>query len=134
MIEERLRALADEAVADKVKELDPENWHMIEKSILLQSLDHHWKEHLSTLDALRQVVHLRAYAQKTPINEYKQEAFALFERMLGNIREDVTGSIARVQFRMEEPQPEFDLPVLPDFITTHKIGSAPCRERVCQYV
>ncbi|WP_313802020.1 preprotein translocase subunit SecA [Sphingobium sp.] len=119
MIEERLTALADEAVADKVRELDPENWHMIEKSILLQSLDHHWKEHLSTLDALRQVVHLRAYAQKTPINEYKQEAFALFERMLGNIREDVTGSIARVQFRMEEPLPEFDLPVLPDFITTH---------------
>ncbi|UZW56338.1 preprotein translocase subunit SecA [Sphingobium sp. JS3065] len=119
MIEERLTALADEAVAEKVKELDPENWHMIEKSILLQSLDHHWKEHLSTLDALRQVVHLRAYAQKTPINEYKQEAFALFERMLGNIREDVTGSIARVQFRMEEPLPEFDLPVLPDFITTH---------------
>ncbi|KKW92614.1 preprotein translocase subunit SecA [Sphingobium chungbukense] len=119
MIEERLTAMADEAVAEKVKELDPENWHMIEKSILLQSLDHHWKEHLSTLDALRQVVHLRAYAQKTPINEYKQEAFALFERMLGNIREDVTGSIARVQFRMEEPLPEFDLPVLPDFITTH---------------
>jgi preprotein translocase subunit SecA len=119
MIEERLNALADEAVAEKVKEIDPENWHMIEKSILLQSLDHHWKEHLSTLDALRQVVHLRAYAQKTPINEYKQEAFALFERMLGNIREDVTGSIARVQFRMEEPLPEFDLPVLPDFITTH---------------
>jgi len=119
MIEERLTALADEAVAEKVNELDPENWHMIEKSILLQSLDHHWKEHLSTLDALRQVVHLRAYAQKTPINEYKQEAFALFERMLGNIREDVTGSIARVQFRMEEPLPEFELPVLPDFITTH---------------
>ena len=119
MIEERLRTLADAAVADKVRELDPESWHMIEKSILLQSLDHHWKEHLSTLDALRQVVHLRAYAQKTPINEYKQEAFALFERMLGNIREDVTGSIARVQFRMEEPLPEFDLPILPDFITTH---------------
>src|SRR3546814_14403373 len=67
-------------------------------------LDHHWKEHLSTLDALRQVVHLRAYAQKTPINEYKQEAFALFERMLGNIREDVTGSIARVQFRMRSEE------------------------------
>ncbi|MEV4933798.1 preprotein translocase subunit SecA [Sphingobium sp. LSP13-1-1.1] len=119
MIEERLRTLADAAVAEKVRELDPESWHMIEKSILLQSLDHHWKEHLSTLDALRQVVHLRAYAQKTPINEYKQEAFALFERMLGNIREDVTGSIARVQFRMEEALPEFDLPILPDFITTH---------------
>jgi preprotein translocase subunit SecA len=120
LIEERLSALADEAVADKVREVDASDWHMIEKSILLQSLDHHWKEHLSTLDALRQVVHLRAYAQKTPINEYKQEAFALFERMLENIREDVTGSIARVQFRMDEaPMPQFDLPVLPDFITTH---------------
>ncbi|MCP1471103.1 preprotein translocase subunit SecA [Sphingobium sp. OAS761] len=120
LIEERLVALADEAVAEKVAEIDGNDWHMIEKSILLQSLDHHWKEHLSTLDALRQVVHLRAYAQKTPINEYKQEAFALFERMLENIREDVTGSIARVQFRMDQaPLPEFELPVLPDFITTH---------------
>src|SRR5690606_20452000 len=104
----------------KIKDIETADWHMIEKSILLQSLDHHWKEHLATLDALRQVVHLRAYAQKTPINEYKQEAFALFERMLGNIREDVTGSIARVQFRLDQaPLPEFDLPVLPDFITTH---------------
>ena len=112
--------MADAAVAEKVKEIDAADWHMIEKSILLQSLDHHWKEHLSTLDALRQVVHLRAYAQKTPINEYKQEAFALFERMLENIREDVTGSIARVQFRMEQPPMEdYALPVLPDFITTH---------------
>lgn len=120
MIEERLSALADEAVAQKSSEIDTGEWHMVEKSILLQSLDHHWKEHLSTLDALRQVVHLRAYAQKTPINEYKQEAFALFERMLANIREDVTGSIARVQFRMHPSEmPEFDLPVLPDFITTH---------------
>ena len=118
-IEERLSALADAAVAEKIADIDERDWHGIEKSILLQSLDHHWKEHLSTLDALRQVVHLRAYAQKTPINEYKQEAFALFERMLENIREDVTGSIARVQFRMDTPMPEFDLPVLPDFITTH---------------
>ncbi|MBB3980646.1 preprotein translocase subunit SecA [Sphingobium fontiphilum] len=119
MIEERLTALANEAVAAKIADIDPADWHGIEKSILLQSLDHHWKEHLATLDALRQVVHLRAYAQKTPINEYKQEAFALFERMLTNIREDVTGTIARVQFQMEAPLPQFDLPVLPDFITTH---------------
>ncbi|MDI1294834.1 MAG: preprotein translocase subunit SecA [bacterium] len=119
MIEERLSALADAAVEEKIADIDAADWHMIEKSILLQSLDHHWKEHLATLDALRQVVHLRAYAQKTPINEYKQEAFALFERMLENIREDVTGSISRVQFRMDAPLPEFDLPVLPDFITTH---------------
>src|SRR3546814_10942457 len=82
------------------------------------SSDLHWKEHLATLDALRQVVHLRAYAQKTPINEYKQEAFALFERMLSNIREDVTRTIARAQFRMQEPELQ-ELPVLPDFITSH---------------
>ncbi len=120
IVEERITALADAQVAEKIAQVDAESWHGIEKSILLQSLDHHWKEHLSTLDALRQVVHLRAYAQKTPINEYKQEAFALFERMLANIREDVTQTIGRVQFRMDsDPMPQFDLPVLPDFITTH---------------
>jgi len=68
------------------------------------------------LDALRQVVHLRAYAQKTPLNEYKQEAFAMFERMLSNIREGVTSTIAHAEFRY---QPAPDLPDLPDFLTTH---------------
>ncbi|CAN5173508.1 preprotein translocase subunit SecA [soil metagenome] len=119
MLEQRLAALADEAVAEKVAPIGEESWHQVEKNILLQNLDHHWKEHLSTLDALRQVVHLRAYAQKTPINEYKQEAFALFERMLNNIREDVTRTVAHAQFRTAD-EPVFpDLPVLPDFITTH---------------
>ena len=118
LIEERIANLAGQAVAEKAASIDEASWRMVEKNILLQALDHHWKEHLATLDALRQVVHLRAYAQKTPINEYKQEAFALFERMLGNIREDVTRTIARAQFRVAEPElPE--LPVLPDFITSH---------------
>ena len=67
------------------------------------------------LDALRQVVHLRAYAQKKPIDEYKHEAFAMFERMLGIIREDVTGTLARARFQMNAP----DLPVLPEFMTHH---------------
>ena len=116
MIEERLREMADAAVAEKIAPLDPASWRQIEKSILLQNLDHHWKEHLSTLDALRQVVHLRAYAQMTPINEYKKEAFALFERMLANIREDVTRTVAHAQFQMQAPPP---LPDLPDFITSH---------------
>jgi preprotein translocase subunit SecA len=115
---ERLTALSDQALADKVADLKPETWAQIEKSILLQNLDHHWKEHLSTLDALRQVVHLRAYAQKTPINEYKQEAFALFERMLDSIREDVTNTISHVQFQMQEPTPP-PLPDLPAFLTSH---------------
>ena len=116
MVEERVREAADTMVAEKAATLDPETWVQVEKSILLQNLDHHWKEHLATLDALRQVVHLRAYAQKTPINEYKQEAFSLFERMLDQIREDVTKTIAHAQFQY---QPPADLPELPDFITTH---------------
>ncbi|MCW6534600.1 preprotein translocase subunit SecA [Sphingomonas lycopersici] len=116
LVTERILAEADAMVAAKAADLEPETWTQVEKSILLQSLDHHWKEHLATLDALRQVVHLRAYAQKTPINEYKQEAFALFQRMLDNIREDVTRTIAHAEFRMQ-PLPE--MPELPDFITTH---------------
>ena len=116
MIEERVRAAAEKIVTDKAETLDTETWTGVEKSILLQHLDHHWKEHLAMLDALRQVVHLRAYAQKTPINEYKQEAFAMFERMLGSIREDVTRTLAFAQFRLQEAPP---LPELPDFITSH---------------
>ncbi|KQT33319.1 preprotein translocase subunit SecA [Sphingomonas sp. Leaf412] len=116
MVTERVQAEADASVAEKSAELEPDTWIQVEKSILLQNLDHHWKEHLATLDALRQVVHLRAYAQKTPINEYKQEAFALFQRMLDAIREDVTKTIAHAQFRMQAPPP---MPDLPDFITTH---------------
>ena len=117
VVEERVRAAADEQVETKAAELEPATWTQVEKSILLQSLDHHWKEHLATLDALRQVVHLRAYAQKTPINEYKQEAFALFERMLSAIREDVTRVIAHARFSPQAAPPP--LPELPSFLTSH---------------
>jgi preprotein translocase subunit SecA len=115
MFVERLQALADAQVEEKAREIPPESWVQLEKEILLQSLDHHWKEHLSMLDALRQVVHLRAYAQKKPIDEYKHEAFAMFERMLGLIREDVTRTLALARFSMG-PQ---ELPPMPDFVTHH---------------
>lgn len=115
-VENRIRELATARVTEKSDQLDPESWTSIEKSILLQNLDHHWKEHLALLDALRQVVHLRAYAQKTPINEYKQEAFAMFERMLVAIREDVTRTLAWAEFQFQAPP---GLPELPDFLTTH---------------
>ncbi|PCD02907.1 preprotein translocase subunit SecA [Sphingomonas spermidinifaciens] len=115
-IENRIRQAADALVEEKAKELEPETWAGIEKSILLQNLDHHWKEHLAMLDALRQIIHLRAYAQKTPINEYKQEAFGLFEKMLDSIREDVTRTFAYAQFQFQAPPP---LPELPDFLTHH---------------
>jgi preprotein translocase subunit SecA len=111
-VEQRLQEAADATIAAKTEEVGIETWHSIEKSVLLQNLDHHWKEHLATLDALRQVIHLRAYAQKTPINEYKQEAFALFERMLMLIREDVTKLLAHAQFMMPP-----ELPQMPDIFT-----------------
>ncbi|QMW23166.1 preprotein translocase subunit SecA [Sandaracinobacteroides saxicola] len=111
---DRLNALLDEKIEAKAAALPEESWLQIEKNFLLQSLDHHWKEHLATLDALRQVVHLRAYAQKTPINEYKSEAFALFERMLKATREDVTRMLAFAEFNWN-PEP-MAMPDMPDFL------------------
>ncbi len=119
LIEERLAELANSKMEAKIAETDPEIWRQVEKSILLKQLDFHWKEHLATLDALRQVVFLRAYAQKQPINEYKQEAFGLFESMLETIREDVTKVLMTAQLRMAPPPPPASLPDLPDFLTGH---------------
>ncbi|WP_333837635.1 preprotein translocase subunit SecA [Novosphingobium sp.] len=118
LIAERLIALADAHMAAKLDTVDKDSWGNLEKSILLERLDHHWKEHLATLDALRQVVFLRAYAQKTPINEYKQEAFGLFEKMLDAIREDVTRILMISEIQMQ-PMQDFTLPELPDFLTSH---------------
>ncbi|WP_209347446.1 preprotein translocase subunit SecA [Pontixanthobacter sp. CEM42] len=118
IIEERLRTQVDEIMAQKVANADPAIWTRVEKSILLERLDHHWKEHLATLDALRQVVFLRAHAQKQPINEYKQEAFGLFEQMLNTLREDITGILIKSELRMQPPVQE-ELPDLPDFLTGH---------------
>ena len=118
LIEERLQALAEARLSARTAEMDHDMWLRIEKSILLDRLDHHWKEHLATLDALRQVVFLRAYAQKTPINEYKQEAFGLFETMLETLREDVTRVLLTAEFRPQPALPQM-LPNLPSFLTGH---------------
>ncbi|GAA4036899.1 preprotein translocase subunit SecA [Parerythrobacter jejuensis] len=118
IFEERILAEVEQRMDDKIAATDPGIWKRVEKGILLDRLDHHWKEHLATLDALRQVVFLRAYAQKQPINEYKQEAFGLFERMLDTLREDVTGILLKSEFRMAPP-PQEELPDLPDFLTGH---------------
>ncbi|WP_416907315.1 MAG: preprotein translocase subunit SecA [Polymorphobacter sp.] len=119
MVVERLVEASDALMAAKAEKVPAETWVSIEKNFLLQALDHHWKEHLATLDALRQVIHLRAYAQKTPLNEYKREAFALFERMLVIVREDVTRMLAQAQFSLEPasaPAMESDFSGL---VTTH---------------
>ncbi len=118
IIEQRIREETDAIMERKIAESDPSIWKRVEKSILLDRLDHHWKEHLATLDALRQVVFLRAYAQKQPINEYKREAFGLFERMLDTLREDVTSILIKSELRIAPPQAQA-LPELPDFLTGH---------------
>ena len=117
VIEERISQLADAHMEAKIG-ADAEIWRQVEKSVLLERIDHFWKEHLATLDALRQVVFLRAYAQKTPLNEYKQEAFGLFEKMLEIIREDVTRILSNSQLTMPPAEP-MQLPELPDFLTSH---------------
>ncbi|MCC6827680.1 MAG: preprotein translocase subunit SecA [Novosphingobium sp.] len=118
IVEERISALADAHMAAKITEENSVIWRQVEKGVLLDRLDHFWKEHLATLDALRQVVFLRAYAQKTPINEYKHEAFGLFEKMLDTIREDVTRILSTSDLHMPPPD-DFGLPELPDFLTGH---------------
>jgi preprotein translocase subunit SecA len=77
---------------------------MAEKSLLLQILDHLWKEHLLNLDHLRQGIHLRGYGQRDPLNEYKREAFALFEAMLTNLRQTVTQVITHLEVRTQPQQ------------------------------
>jgi len=120
IIEERLQELANGRLAARTEQLGEESWRRVEKSILLRQLDHHWKEHLATLDALRQVVFLRAYAQKQPLNEYKQEAFGLFEMMLDSIRESVTKILLTADFQIAPPpQAQRPLPELPEFMTGH---------------
>ncbi len=118
LIEERLNAHVMDKMAAKKADIDPEIWTQVEKSILLQTLDGRWKDHLATLDALRQVVHLRAYAQKNPVTEYKREAFVLFNNMLDAIRVDVTKTLSNVGIQMQQPE-VMELPELPDFLTTH---------------
>src|SRR5690348_12796527 len=115
MLVVRLRNLADEHIAEKGKEVEEGRWDDVEKQILIQTLDQHWKDHLETLDALLQVIHLRSYAQKKLIDEYKQEAFLLFERLLIEIREEVTRILMRANLQVEPTPP----PPLPDFITQH---------------
>ena len=119
---DRLQNLLDARMDEKSAAIPAESWLQVEKNFLLQSLDHYWKEHLATLDALRQVVHLRAYAQKTPLNEYKAEAFQLFDRMLKSVRQDVTRMLAYASFR---PPEQMQMPDLPDFLKLSPGSSQP---------
>jgi len=98
---ERLTDATDRMMAEKAVNVGPEVMRSVEKSLLLQLLDQSWKEHLLTLDHLRQGIGLRAYAQRDPLNEYKREAFDLFDEMLTGLRDRVTQVLAHVQFQAE---------------------------------
>ncbi|MFC3692779.1 preprotein translocase subunit SecA [Chenggangzhangella methanolivorans] len=110
-IRERLMKAADAAAAERAERFGPDITNQIEKAVLLQTLDHLWREHLATLDHLRQVIGLRGYAQRDPLNEYKSEAFELFQAMLAKLRETVTAQLMRVEL-VQAPPPlaDDDLP------------------------
>lgn len=101
---DRLLKAADDAVAAKEGDYGADIMKLAGKSILLQTLDHLWKDHLLTLDHLRQGIGLRAYAQRDPLNEYKSEAFTLFEDMLSRLREQTTATLAHMVLQMNTPQ------------------------------
>ncbi len=100
----RLNAAVTHKMAEKVARYTPEIWRMVEKSLLLQLLDQNWKEHLLGLDHLRQGIGLRAYGQKDPLNEYKSEAFNMFQNMLSQLRETLTVALMHLELRVEQPQ------------------------------
>ncbi|MEQ9573534.1 MAG: preprotein translocase subunit SecA [Nitratireductor sp.] len=108
-IRERLTEATQKAAAERAERFGPEVMTYVEKSILLQTVDHLWREHLVNLDHLRSVIGFRGYAQRDPLNEYKSEAFELFQGMLGNLRQAVTAQLMRVELVREAadaPPPE----------------------------
>ncbi|HZP99500.1 MAG TPA: preprotein translocase subunit SecA [Reyranella sp.] len=101
----RLNDAADRLFAQKAAQYGTEIWRQVEKSVLMQLFDQGWKDHLLHLDHLRQGIGLRAYGQKDPLNEYKREAFNLFNDLLTGLREQVVNVLATLQLRMEAPPP-----------------------------
>ncbi|MDB5880687.1 MAG: secA, partial [Ramlibacter sp.] len=99
---EKVLAAANQAFEAKVQQVGPENFTQFERIVLLQSIDTHWREHLSALDYLRQGIHLRGYAQKQPKQEYKREAFELFGQLLDSVKNEVTRVLMTVAVQSGE--------------------------------
>jgi preprotein translocase subunit SecA len=99
---ERVGTAADQAFNTKVEQVGGENFTQFERMVLLQSIDTHWREHLSALDYLRQGIHLRGYAQKQPKQEYKREAFELFGQLLDSVKNEVTKTLMTVRIQSGE--------------------------------
>ncbi|MBI1329162.1 MAG: preprotein translocase subunit SecA [Alphaproteobacteria bacterium] len=103
-VRERILKAVNSKAAERAANTGPDTMRYIEKAILLQTLDHDWREHIVNLDHLRQYVGLRGYGQRDPLNEYKSEAFTLFEALLSKMRTDVTRQLMQIEFRAEEDQ------------------------------
>ncbi|RVD11751.1 preprotein translocase subunit SecA, partial [Mesorhizobium sp. M7A.F.Ca.ET.027.02.1.1] len=120
-IRERIGQAAEAAAKERAERFGPEVMNYVERSVVLQTLDHLWREHIVNLDHLRSVVGFRGYAQRDPLQEYKGEAFELFQAMLGNLRQAVTAQLMRVELvrqAAEAPPPE-----APDMFGTHIDGT-----------
>src|SRR5215813_522662 len=118
-ITERLLKEVDDKAREKETEFGTETMRQIEKMVLLQTLDHLWREHLVTLEHLRQVIGFRSYGQRDPLNEYKSEGFHLFETMLANLREAVTGQLMHIQGVPQEEQEVLEPLELPPMRAQH---------------
>ena len=118
-LHERLIKAADERTAKKAVDIGPQIMRQIERAILLQTLDHLWREHIVMLEHLRQVVGLRGYGQRDPLNEYKSESFTLFEHMLGRLRENVTGQLMHVELAHRDEVPPLEGAELPPMEAHH---------------
>jgi preprotein translocase subunit SecA len=109
-IKTRLNDAVERLFAQRAAQHGSDVWRQVEKSVLMQLFDQSWKDHLLHLDHLRQGIGLRAYGQKDPLNEYKREAFNLFNDLLSGLREQVVSLLATLQLRMEPPPPMPDMP------------------------
>jgi preprotein translocase subunit SecA len=112
-VRDRVLKAVDTRAAERAANVGPDLMRYIEKSILLQTLDHDWREHIINLDHLRQYVGLRGYGQRDPLNEYKSEAFELFEALLAKMRIGVVQQLMHLQVNMEAPPPPMELTLGP---------------------
>ncbi|MEZ5925944.1 MAG: preprotein translocase subunit SecA [Hyphomicrobiaceae bacterium] len=119
-IRERLTSATDAAYARKVTEIGSEPMRHLEKMVLLHTLDHLWREHIVNLEHLREVIGLRGYAQRDPLNEYKSEGFELFQSLLNHLRTAVTGQLMHLVLRRDQAPPELEPEPLPP-LEGHKI-------------
>ena len=107
-VRERILKAVETRAAERAANVGPDIMRYIEKTILLQTLDHDWREHIVNLDHLRQYVGLRGYGQRDPLNEYKSEAFELFDALLAKMRTDVVRQLMHLQINIEAPPPQFE--------------------------